>query len=238
MNGTSPSPASRKAIAAAANPPAGFADQLRDRTRSWHQRAERSGVVHELLRGRVTRQRYALFLRNLLPAYQQLEAALEQHRQAPGVHHVARSETYRAAALASDLEALCGPRWQSSLPLLAPGRDYAEQIAHAAEGDGIRLLGHAYVRYLGDLNGGRIIRQCLLRALGLTAEALAFYDFPEIQDLERYKLVYRAGFDQAADEIEDVGSVIEEAVTAFCMNVALSEAVALAGFTHPAPTSG
>lgn len=228
MNGTNPSPSST----------AGLADQLRDRTRSWHQRAERSGVVHALLHGRASQEGYALFLRNLLPAYRQLEAALAQHRESPGVRLVTRPETFRSAAIESDLMSLCGSSWRTTLPLLTPARVYAEQIADAAQGDGSRLIGHAYVRYLGDLNGGRIIRQCLMRAPGLGPEALAFYDFPDIQDLERFKAEYRAGFDQAANETREVTRVIEEAVTAFRMNVAVSEAVAAKPFSHPAPTSG
>jgi len=193
------------------DPTSGLADQLRDHTRAWHRQAERSGIVHELLNGR---------------AYQQLERALEQHRDSPGVRHVASPETYRAAALEADLDSLCGPRWQTSLPLLRPARDYAEQIADAANGDGVRLIGHAYVRYLGDLNGGRILRQCLMRSPGLQPEALTFCAFPDIHDLQHLKVAYRAGFDQAAGDISDLRSVIEEALTAFRLNVELSESVA------------
>ena len=210
------------------NPGTGLADQLRDHTMTWHRRAERSGIVHDLLHGRARRHAYALFLRNLLPAYRQLETALEQHRDATGIRHIARPETYRVAAIESDLHALCGAEWRATLPLLTPARHYAEQIAMAAAGNGTALIGHAYVRYLGDLNGGRILRQCLTRSLRLGPEALAFYDFPDfldIQELERFTLEYRTGFDRAASEISDIQSVIEEAVIAFRLNVDLSEAV-------------
>ena len=216
----------RAAINLSLDPAMGLADRLRDHTSAWHRRAERSGIVHELLHGRVSRQGYALFMRNLLPAYRQLEAALEQHRDSAGIRHIARPETYRVAAIESDLRALCGTRWQTALPLLPPARDYAEHVAQAAAGEGVRLIAHAYVRYLGDLNGGRIIRQCLMRAPGLEPEALAFYEFLDIQELERFKITYRASFDLAAIEITDVESVIEEAVTAFRLNVEVSEAVA------------
>ena len=52
------------------------------------------------------------------------------------------------------------------------------------------------------------------------------YDFPDIQDLERFKPAYRASFDLAASEISDVQGVIEEAVIAFRLNVEVSAAVA------------
>lgn len=192
---------------------------------TWHRQAERSGVVHAILHGSASQHAYALFLRNLLPAYQQLEAALDQHRDSAGVCHVARPEIYRSAAIASDLHALCGSRWRATLPLLGPAQDYADHIARAGAGSGIGLIGHAYVRYLGDLNGGRIIRRCLMRSLGLGRESLNFYAFPDIQALERFKSAYRAGFDHAGREISDHPSVISEAVLAFQLNIAVSAAV-------------
>ena len=208
------------------HPDPGLADQLRDHTHGWHRSAERSGIVRMLLRGLVSRHGYALYLRSLLPAYQQMEAALQRHRQAPGIRWIARSETYRAAAIESSLEALCGPQWSDALPLLSAATDYAERIADAAHGDGLRLIGHAYVRYLGDLNGGQILRGCLIRSPGLEPEALTFYDFPDIHDLQRFKDEYRAGFDKAAAELVDADEVIAEAIIAFQLNIAVSESVA------------
>jgi heme oxygenase len=35
----------------------------------------------------------------------------------------------------------------------------------AAEGDGTRLIAHAYTRYLGDLSGGQILQRLLARSL-------------------------------------------------------------------------
>lgn len=207
----------------------GLADRLRQETLNWHRRAERSGFVKELLQGGVSRQSYALFLRNLLPAYAQMEAALQQHRRTPGLCHIARPEVHRAAAIEADLRSLSGTDWRETLPLLATAKDYAERVGVAAEGDGTRLLGHAYVRYLGDLNGGRIIRSCLIRSLKLSPESLAFYSFADIDDVEGFKTDYRAGFDRAGSEIGDIASVVDEAVIAFRLNIELSEAVAASG---------
>lgn len=51
----------------------GFADVLRAHAAGLHRRAERSGVVYEMLCGRATRYGYSLLLRNLMPAYERLE---------------------------------------------------------------------------------------------------------------------------------------------------------------------
>ena len=105
--------------------PAGsLAHVLRERTHALHIRAERSGIVNDVLCGKASRYGYALFLRNLLPAYRQMEAGLEQHRETPGVQAFARREVYRAQALEADLQALYGSEWARSLALLPAGKQY------------------------------------------------------------------------------------------------------------------
>jgi len=205
---------------------AGLAARLRERTRRLHREAERSGIVRELLRGRATRSGYALYLRNLLPAYRALEDGLERHRATPGVRAIVHPPLFRAGALARDLVTLAGDGWARRLPLLAPGERYGQRIAAAAAPHaGAGLVAHAYVRYLGDLGGGRILRRLLARSLGLAPEALSFYDFPDIADREAFKSAFRGDLDRAELELEHPEAVIEEAIAAFRLNVEVSEAV-------------
>jgi heme oxygenase len=180
------------------------------------------------LTGRASVAAYALFLRNLLPAYEAMERGLDRHRAAPGVRLVARREVFRGAALAADLEALHGAGWRDDLPVLPAARRYADRVAAATVGGGAGLIAHAYVRYLGDLNGGRVMKTLLARSLGLGPHLLAFYDFPEIADLASFKADYRQGLDSAEAEIGDVDAVVEEGFAAFELNIAVSDAVAAA----------
>jgi len=205
--------------------PAGLADRLRARTQALHVQAERSGVIRELLRGRGSVASYALLLRNLLPAYATMEEALERHRTHPGIGLLAEPAVYRAARLAADLETIAGAGWRDALPLLPAGLRYAERVADAGADEGGVLLGHVYVRYLGDLNGGRILARRLGETLGLGAGALSFHAYPDVADLDAFKQTYRRRLDQAAPHV-DVARVTDEAEAAFRLNTALSEAVA------------
>lgn len=215
----------------------GLADALRDRTSDLHTRAERSGIVSRILRGDADRAGYVLLLRNLLPAYQSLEDGLERHRLTAGVGRVAERQVYRAPAIEADLDALAGDGWKRSLALLPEGERYAGRIAEVAEGDGSRLIAHAYVRYLGDLNGGQVLRRILGRSLGLQPHELAFYNFPGISDLDAFKAVYRRAFDDAGREVADQAAILEEAASAFQLNIDLSLAVERAVF-NPEPAAG
>ena len=202
-----------------------LAEALKQRTARLHVEAERTGIVRHILRGQASLPAYTLFLRNLLPAYEQLEAGLERHSTAPGVRLIARPAHYRAAALRADLEQLSGAAWRQSVALLPAGRAYGEHVAALAAGDGAGLIAHAYVRYLGDLSGGQIMRRLIERSLALGPDATAFYDFPDIPDLKAYKAAFRAALDDAAHEIAERGPVVEEAATAFRLNIAVSLAV-------------
>ena len=211
----------------AATPDRGLAETLRERTQALHLEAERSGIIREILRGQASRYGYALLLRNLLPAYLRLEDGLERARAAPAVAMVAQPQVYRAAALASDLTALSGPDWERELPLLPAGQRYADRVAAAAaQGDGTRLIAHAYARYLGDLNGGQIVLRLVARSLGLEAPALRFYEFPGIADLDAFKRAYRETLDAAGlAAAGTVQRVVAEARAAFRHNIAVSMAV-------------
>jgi heme oxygenase len=194
---------------------------LREQTQALHTKAEKTGFVNAILRGQATREGYTLYLRNLLPAYQAIERGLDRHRDAPGVRQVALPALYRSAAIEHDLAGIAGEGW-AQMPLLPAGQAYADRVV-AADGPG--LIGHAYTRYLGDLNGGQGLKRLLARLLGLGPEALSLYEFPLIPDPRAFTAEYRTRLDLAGQEIDDAEAVVEEAVTAFRVNIALSEAV-------------
>jgi heme oxygenase (biliverdin-producing, ferredoxin) len=204
----------------------GLADRLQERTAALHREAERSGFFRAMLQGRASREGYALFLFNLLPAYRELERRLEGGRGGDAAASaLALTALYRSAAIEADLRALCGGEEGQRPPLLSEGAAYRDRVAAAAGGG--RLLAHAYVRYLGDLNGGRILRRVLARAPGLEPEALGFYDFPGVADADRFAASCRAAVDRV--ELGDAEpAALDEACAAFELNIRLSQAVAAA----------
>lgn len=190
-----------------------------------HTRAERSGIIREMVRGRASLFGYGLFLRNLLPAYMQLERGLRRCRRMSGVGRLALPEVYRAGALVADLEALFGLTWHRRLPLLPAGDRYARQVAAADQGEAPGLIGHAYTRYLGDLSGGQILKGLLARSLALSPRALNFYDFPGIDDMKGFKSEYRRAIGLAAREVAELDAVLDAADQAFRLNIEVSDAV-------------
>jgi heme oxygenase len=193
-------------------------------TKALHVEAERSGVISDLLRGEASRDGYILLQRNLLPAYQALERSLEHHRDTPSLMALAKYRLERSAALEADLVALCGGSF-AGVPLLPEGEAYARRIDACAGGDGALLIAHAYTRYLGDLNGGQILKRLLMKKPGLRAAEVSFYDFPDYDDLPTLKTEYRNALDKAGMLVADQRAVIEEGSLAFQLNIDLSWAV-------------
>jgi len=207
-----------------------LSDALRLHTAASHAVAERSGIVREILRGKASRRGYASFMRNLLPAYQAMEAGLRAHAAAPGVRLIARPELDRADAIIADLVVLAGADWAASLALLPSGIAYGEQVRQAACTDLVLLIGHAYTRCLGDLSGARFLHRSLTRAPGLEPAALSFYRFDAIPDPDAFKAEYRRALDAVPQEVADPAAILQEAAMAFACNIAVSIAVLQA---HP-----
>ena len=203
-----------------------LADRLKAATRKLHTEAETTGFIGALLKGEASREGYALYLRNLLPVYEAMEKALEHHAGGP-LACLGPPAVRRAPALLADLRALVGPEWEGSLSLLPSSRAYAQRIAAAAAADGgFGLIGHAYTRFLGDLNGGQVLRRLLARRMQLRPETLAFYEFPQIDDLARFAADYRARIDGLGACIPDTRLVVEEARASFSASIAISMEVA------------
>jgi heme oxygenase (biliverdin-producing, ferredoxin) len=224
----SPSPLGERAGvrgSSAAQISPGLAHRLRERTAGLHRQARLTGFMRDILRRKATLGGYALLLRNLWPVYSGLEAALERRRALPGAGRFARPILYRASAIARDLAVISGPDWAEQVPLLEAGQAYAARVAAAATWDGEGLIAHAYTRYLGDLNGGQVVRDVLCKTIGLGAGKNAFYTFEGSVPLEELRAEFRHDLDRAGSEIASPSAVIEEAARAFECNIALSRAV-------------
>jgi heme oxygenase len=194
-------------------------ERLKSETRLLHARAERAGVMGELLGRRVGRAAYCALLRNLHAIYQALETALDGLPAAAPARGLWHDTLRRAPRLAADLEVLHGPGW-AAMPLAAATVDYVErleQVRHAPA-----LAAHAYVRYLGDLNGGQalafLVRE---RFAGAGAAATAFYEFGA--DIGALRDRFRSALARLGLEAADDAAVVAEARWAFEAHVRLFE---------------
>jgi heme oxygenase len=197
-------------------------NSLRNVTQKLHKRAETTGVVEELIRGHVTLDAYLLYQRNLCAVYQTLEAELLRNQSRNGLTDLVRSDLMRYSSIKNDLNAITYGDWETTLPVLAATKRYLNQIKVASNEDSLAILGHYYVRYLGDLNGGQVLAKLLSKRLGLTAKQLSFYRFSEVENMTLYKKQLLSSLEKIGGQPEALERITHEAQQAFKCNIDLS----------------
>lgn len=189
--------------------------RLRQATADIHADLERHTLMQRMLAGGISRPDYCLYLRNLHPIYAALEAALARHALHPQLAGFDLPELSRAGALAEDLLLLCGDGW-ASLPVTPSAAAYARAVTALADDRPELLAAHAYVRYLGDLSGGRLVRGRVAGALGLdTGAGLAFYTFGEPDSASLLAQHLRRALKSLPVTEVLAGALVDEAVRGF-----------------------
>lgn len=194
----------------------GLAARLRHETQDLHRLAERTGLMAALLQGRISRPAYAGLMLNLQAIYGALEAGLNRHAGLPGIDF---KVLYRAAAIAEDLRHLAPT---PGLALAPATEQYVLRLNTLAKQGAVPLLAHAYVRYLGDLHGGQVLRRLVARSLGMAGDAgTRFYGFGSPDRVASLVRDFRQGLDALPLDLAQADDVVAEARWAFQRHVEL-----------------
>lgn len=124
---------------------------IREATKEHHRNAEQQKFVKTLMSGEIHPRLYATFLYNLSHCY----AALEKWSQYQGLLD-RLPDIARAEKLAHD----CQDLWVRITPqpeITDSTKRYTEHI-DSIRREPAKLFAHVYVRYLGDLYGGQMIK--------------------------------------------------------------------------------
>ena len=185
--------------------------------------------MQELLRGTISPASYAVLLSSLRAMYAALEQGLRAHADDPLFAGLDARAFARTAALESDLSALVGDRsaWPAPHALAVAYAAHLEELSHTRP---VLLLAHAWLRYLGDLNGGQILARLIRSHEALAALPTGFYAFPGLADPRAAAGVWRAALDAAPLRPDDHDALVAEAQDGFRRHIALFEGLA----TRPA----
>jgi heme oxygenase len=190
-----------------------LAQRLRDETRSLHVDAERTSFMSALLRGRIDRVAYAALLRNLYAIYEVLEPALARHAAHPALAPLNLPALARLTSLRDDLARVADPT-DATCDLRPASVRYVARLHELDAAKPELLLAHAYVRYLGDLSGGQLLRDIVARSPGLAPHAgTAFYEFGDAAAASTLAADFRSNLDRAV--VGDADAVVAEARLAF-----------------------
>ena len=130
---------------------------LKELTWENHKKAERTKFMQRLIKRNITPYQYYVYLKNQAEAYR----TLEYHASLQGMFDFKNEDLYpilRTANMLLDIEEMEITYSFGEAPIFGSIQKYQEYI-NQIKSDKDRLLAHVYVRHMGDLSGGQIIKK-------------------------------------------------------------------------------
>lgn len=192
---------------------------LREGTSEEHKAAESSAFIRCFMKGILEKGTYARHLEAFYYVYESMEEELERNKNNLVLKSIYFPELYRKNALLEDLQFFYGTWKPNDSQPSAATQDYVKRIRKISETQPELLAAHFYVRYLGDLSGGQILKKVAARALNLPeGKGISFYEFPAIQDINGFKQNYRAALDSLPIDDSEKQSILAESKQVFLLN--------------------
>lgn len=195
-----------------------LSERLRAETKDVHTAAERSGIMRELLRRALPRDAYIALLQNLAAVYAAMESEIALHAAHHSLRAIDWTRLTRLPTLQNDIAVLTAvgatsaPRRDDSSALVPATREYVAHLHTLGQQHPERLLAHAYLRYLGDMYGGQILRRLVLSSVADGNEhAVSFYDFTQIDNLHAFIATFRDAIDAMPQHPTEADTMIAEA---------------------------
>lgn len=192
-----------------------FSARLREDTLEDHERAESAPFISAYLAGHVPLAGYTALQGQLWFLYEALETAAPSLRGDPVVGPFLDPRLDRLPSLEADLRALIGDDWRDRLEPGVATRDHAARIREVAGTWPAGYVAHHYIRYLGDLSGGRVLGARARKHYDLTDEGVRFYRFEGIESPREVKDHYRRLLDEAPWAPDEQERIVEEARAGF-----------------------
>ena len=192
---------------------------LKEGTKESHSAAENTKFVASFLRGVVDYEEYRKLLTNFYYVYDTMEQRIRETED-PMVQAIKSEDLERKEAIERDLEYYYGPEWKDKQTPSEACNTYCHRINEVAEKDPYLLIAHHYTRYIGDLSGGKILKEIAARVLKPpVGKGLDFYEFPSIPNAKEFKNNYRACLDNLDCDEQQINALITEANYAFRLNM-------------------
>ena len=192
---------------------------LKEGTKESHSAAENTKFVASFLRGVVDYEEYRKLLTNFYYVYDTMEQRIRETED-PMVQAVRSENLERKEGIERDLEYYYGAEWRDKQIPSDACNKYCARINEVAEENPYLLVAHHYTRYIGDLSGGKILKEITARVLKPpVGKGLDFYEFPSIPDAKLFKQNYRAILDNLGADSAQETAIIAEANYAFQLNM-------------------
>jgi heme oxygenase len=204
-----------------------FSARLRDASWGAHKHAEQSEFMGLLFAGTLPQSAFARLTAQHYFVYRELETASAVMAGDPVAGPFVFESLYRLGGLTTDLTDLYGPDWAATIEPTSVTTEYCDRLRTVAAVSPAGFIAHHYVRYLGDLSGGQIIRRVLEKAYGAQASGTAFYQFDKVDNIQAFKESYRDLLDSEPWPAEDAELIVNEVLVAYDLNARMIDSLPL-----------
>lgn len=178
-------------------------EQIKARTAESHKAAERTDFMKNLFSGDLPIESYIKYLSVLMYIYDTLEATIKDNLDDDLVASIFDEKLERSWQISSDLGNL-----DKVVAFNGKLTDYInEYMIMIGEASPVELVAHHYIRYLGDLSGGQMLKGMLKQNYGLSDNQLSFYEFD--LDAKTYREAYKEKLNSLIKKEADVNLFID-----------------------------
>lgn len=131
-------------------------DNLKNLTKTEHRNAERTAFMSRLIKKNITPEQYYVYIKNQAYVY----SVLEHYADILGIFDGDMINLKRSVPLFEDCLDMEIKRQFANAPILPASKKYVDYIEEIQK-DKDRLFAHIYVRHMGDLSGGQIIKKLI-----------------------------------------------------------------------------
>ncbi len=199
-----------------------FSVRLRKSVWNLHSMADSSSLTQDIKEAKTTVEDMKKITASLFYIYKALEEEIEKNKNERGVKDIYFKELFRVPNLIKDLEFYFGKNYEDIIYPTVATQLYVSRIKLASSFKPYLLIAHSYVRYMGDLSGGQMIKEMIKESLGLSSnEGVMFYEFEDIENPTEFKKLYRERLDNLDLSEEELQDIMKEANIAFLHNINL-----------------
>lgn len=193
---------------------------LREGTAEKHAETEKVPYLVATFRGKLDLGTYVKQLVCLEAIYNAMEKELERHKNHTILSRLYFPEIHRSEAIRKDIEFFASKKGIQVLGSTSEAtKRYMEYIQKTSESNPAMLVAQSYVRYLGDLSGGQVLRKIIAKTFQLEGKnGLEFYEFPLLFDLQAFKEKYRSILNELPLTEPEKEQLLEEAKSTFDLN--------------------
>lgn len=199
--------------------------RLREGTHGKHAEVSHSPFSKKLSEGSVTEGEYKKYLAFLDLLYPQLEFQLNEWKHVSYIEpftNEAFAVLFRSKALEHDMQHFHAKE-------IDPGtaaKEYGMRLAEIALHKTHLLIAHVYMRYLGDLFGGRAIYENIKHRW---PEGMAFYQYPHLENPKAFIGTFKEILDSLKLDEAEQGEILEEVLWSYDQHLKIFNEISTTG---------